>query len=56
MGKYGSYVIIQRILCLRIHCYILLWSIHRICYAALKMFKIYYLTVADSSDDADEMD
>ena len=35
MGKYNSYII-QRFLFLRLDYYILLWSIHRIYYAALK--------------------
>ena len=55
MGKHGSYII-QKILFLRLHYYLLLWSIHRIYYTALKMFKIYNSTATDSSDDEDKMD
>ena len=41
---------------LRLHYYLLLWGIHRIYYAALKMFKIYNSATFDFSDDEDEMD
>ena len=41
---------------LRLHYYLLLWSIQRIYYAALKMFKIYDSAAVDSNDDKDEMD
>ena len=34
----------------------MLWSIHGIYYAALKMFEIYDSTAVDSNDDEDEMD
>ena len=37
MDKYDSYII-QKIMFLRLHCYLLLWNIHRIYNAALKMF------------------
>ena len=51
MSKYDS-CIIQRILFLMLHYYLLLWSIQRIYYAALKMFKKYDGTYVAS----DEMD
>ena len=41
---------------LRLHYYLLLWSIHGIYYATLKMFKIFYSTALDSNDDENEMD
>ena len=44
-------------LCFSRLCYhLLLWGIHRIYYAALKMFKIHDSTAVVSSDDDDEMD
>ena len=46
----------KRFCFLRLHYYLLLWSIHRIYYVALKMFKIYDSTTVDSNDDEDEMD
>ena len=55
MGKYSN-KIIKKILGLRLHCYLLLWNIDRICYAALKMFKLFDSTIVDSSDDDDEME
>ena len=55
MGKYDSYIT-QKILFLRLHYYLSLWSIHRIYYAALKMIKTYDSTAIDSSDGKDEMD
>ena len=54
MGKHDSYII-QKILFLKLYYYLLLWSIHRIYYAALKMFKIYDMTDVDSSADEDAM-
>ena len=50
MGKYDSYII-REILFVRPHYYLLLWSIHRIYYAALKMFKIYDSTDVDSNNE-----
>ena len=44
------------ILLLRLHYYLMLWRIHRIYYAALKMFKIFDSIPVDSSDDEDEID
>ena len=55
MGKYDSYII-QKILFLRLHYYLLLWSIHRIFYAALTMFKTFDSIAVDSNDDEDEKD
>ena len=55
MGKSDSYIILK-ILFLSLHYYISLWSIHRIYYAALKMFKICDSTAVDPRDDEDEMD
>ena len=55
MCKYDSYII-QKTLFLRLHYHLLLWSIHRIHYAAIKMFKISDSTAVDSSDDEDEVD
>ena len=52
MGKYDSYII-QKILFLRLHYYLLLWRIY---YAALKRFKVYDSIVVDSSDDEDKID
>ena len=52
MNKCDSYII-QKILFLRPHYYLLLWRIY---YAALKSFKIYDSTAVDSSDDEDEID
>ena len=40
----------------RLHYYLILWSIDRIYYAALKTFKIYDWTAVAFSDDEDEMD
>ena len=51
MRKYDS-CIIQKILFLRRHYYLLLWRIY---YAALKRFKIYDSITIDYSDDQDEM-
>ena len=49
--------VLFKIFCfIRLHCYLLLWSIHKIYYAALKMFEIYDSTAFDSGDDEDEMD
>ena len=56
MGKYDSYIIQKILFFLRLHYYFLLWSIHRIYYAVLKMFKIFDSTAVDSKDDEDEMD
>ena len=55
MGKYDSYII-KKFCFLKLHYYFLLWSIHKIYYAALKMFKIFDSTAVDSKDDEDEMD
>ena len=49
-------MIIQKILFLRLHDYFFTEDIHRIYYAALKMFKIFDSTTADSRDDEDAMD
>ena len=49
--------ILFKIFCLlRFHYYYLLWSIHRIYYAAPNMFKIFDSAAVDSSDGEDEMD
>ena len=55
MGKYDSYII-QTILFLRLHYHLLLWSIHRVYYAASNTFKIFDSAAVDPSDDEDEMD
>ena len=55
MGKCDS-CIIQKIMFLWLHYYLLLWSIQRIYNASLKMFKIFDSTAVDSSDDEDGMD
>ena len=55
MGKNDSYII-KRFCSLRLHYYLLLWSICRIYYAAPEMLKISDSTAVDSSDDDDEMD
>ena len=55
MGKYDSYIV-QKIQFLKLHYYLLLWSIHRNYYTALKMFKIFDSMSVDSKDDEDEMD
>ena len=55
MGKYDSYII-KKIQLLRLHYYLLLWSIDRIYYAALKMFEIFDSSAVDSKHDEDEMD
>ena len=49
-------LLFKRFCILRLHYYLLLWSIRRIYYAALKMFKIFDLSAVDSKDDEDEMD
>ena len=57
MGKCDSYII-QKILLLRLHYHLLLWSIQRVYYAASNTFKIFEIfdsAVVDSSDDEDEM-
>ena len=43
MGNYDSYII-QKILFLTSRYYLLPWSIHRIYYAAPKMFKMFEST------------
>ena len=55
MGKCDSHIITNFRL-LRLHYYLLPWSIHRIYYAAPKMSKILDSTAVDSNDDEDEMD
>ena len=45
----------NRLFLLRFHYYLLQWTIHRIYYATLKMFKIFDSTAVHSSDDEDEM-
>ena len=55
MSKYDGYII-QKIQFLRLHYYLLLWSILRIYYTTLKMFKIFDSTTVNSKDDEDEMD
>ena len=53
MGKYDSYII-QKILFLgSIIIFHVLWSSHRIYYAAINMFKIYDSNSVDSNDDED---
>ena len=49
-------LLFKRFCLLRLHYCLLLWSIHRIYYAAPKLFKIFDSTVVDSSDDEDETD
>ena len=49
-------ILLKRFCFLKLHYYLLQWSIHRIYYAALKMFKIFDSTAVDSNDDEDEMD
>ena len=53
MGKYDKHII-EMILFFKQHYYLLLWSIHIIYNATLKIFKIYDSTAVDSIDD--EMD
>ena len=55
MGKYDSYVI-HKIMFFKASVLFLLWSVHRIYYAASKMFKIFDSTTVDSKDDEDEME
>ena len=47
-------LLFKRFRVLGFHYYLLLWSIHRIYYTALKMFKIYYSNAVDSNDDEDD--
>ena len=48
-------IILHKTFCfLRLHYYLLLWSIHRTYYAAIKMFKKYDSTTVDSNDDEDQ--
>ena len=54
MGKYDSFLYSKD--SVFIHYCVLLLSIHRIYYAATKMFKIYGSTAVDSNNDEDEMD
>ena len=49
-------ILFKRFCFSRLHYYLLLWSIHTIYYAPLKLFEIYDSTTVDSSDDEDEMD
>ena len=49
-------LLFKRFCILRLHYYLLLWSIHIIYYAALKMFKIFDSSAADSKDGENEMD
>ena len=49
-------ILSKRICFLRPHYYLLLWSIRRIYYAALKMLKIYDSTAVGSTDDDDDDD
>ena len=49
-------LLFKRFCILRLHYYLLLWSVRRIYYAALKMFKIFDSSTVDSKDDKDEMD
>ena len=49
-------ILSKRFCFLRLHYYLLLWSVQRIYYAALKMLKIYDSTAVGSNDDEDEMD
>ena len=49
-------ILSKRFCFLRLRYYFLLWSIHRIYYAALKVFKMYDSASVGSSDDEDEMD
>ena len=49
-------ILFKRFCFLMLHCYHLLWSIHRIYYALLEMFKVYDSTAVGSSVDEDKMD
>ena len=51
MDKHDSYIL-QKIMFLRLHYYLLLWRI----YYALNRVEIYDSTAVDSSDDEDDMD
>ena len=49
-------ILLKRFCLSTLYYYLLLWSVHRIYHAALKMFKIYNSTAVDSNDDQNQTD